>query len=296
MQDSGAFKIEENVGLAQFTTWKIGGAARYFANASSKNLLQIVNFAIANNLGYLILGCGSNVLIPSEGLDCLVIRYSSPKADFSVCGNSIRAGANMTLPMLVRLAASEGFSDLNFLAGIPGSVGGAIYMNAGIGGENKREISDCLHSAMLIDKFGKLKEVSRDYFNFSYRRSVLCETREIVLSAKFVLSKKIEPKEALHDVISIVKARRLKEPENRKNCGSVFKACGGVPAGILIDKAGLKGLRVGGAMVSFKHANWIENLGGAKSGDVLELIEKIKRAVFEKFGVRLEEEVQKFGF
>ena len=100
----------------------------------------------------------------------------------------------------------------------------------------------------------------------------------------------------MSEVRAIVKARRLKEPENRKNCGSVFKSCGGVPAGILIDKAGLKGLRVGGAMVSFKHANWIENLGGAKSGDVLQLIEKIKLAVFEKFGARLEEEVQKFGF
>ena len=296
MQDSGAFKIEENVKLAQFTTWKIGGAARYFANANSENLAQIVNFALAKNLKYLILGCGSNVLIPSEGLDCLVIRYSSAKAQFSFSKNLLCAGGNMTLAMLVRLAASEGFSDLNFLAGIPGTVGGAIFMNAGIGGERKREISDCLRSATLIDKFGKLREVSKDYFEFSYRHSALCDTREIVLSAKFDLSEKAEPKAALAEVRAIVKARRLKEPENRKNCGSVFKACGGVPAGILIDKAGLKGLRVGGAMVSLKHANWIENLGGAKSGDVLQLIEKIKRAVLEKFGARLEEEVQKFGF
>lgn len=286
------FTLEENVPLSKFTTWKIGGLARYFANAKTSNLPNIVKFANANNLKFVILGAGSNVLIPSEGLDCLVIRYFDPKAEFLFGDNSIEVSASLSLPMLVRVAASKGFSDLNFLAGIPGSVGGGIFMNAGIGGENKMEISQCLDSASIIDRFGNLKEVSSGYFNFSYRYSSIQFSRDIVLSAKFKLLKKTNPQDAADEIISIVKSRRLKEPENRKNCGSVFKACRGVPAGILIDKAGLKGLRVNGAMVSFKHANWIENLGGASSDDVLNLIAKIKKIVFEKFGEKLEEEVR----
>lgn len=286
------FTIEENVPLSKFTTWKIGGSARYFVNAKTSNLHNIVKFANANNLKYVLLGAGSNVLIPSEGLDCLVIRYFDPKAEFSFEDNSIKISAGLSLPMLVRLAASRGFSSLNFLAGIPGSVGGGIFMNAGIGGENRREISECLDSAVILDNFGNLKEVSSGYFNFSYRYSSIQSSRDIVLSAKFRLSEKTSPKDASSELISIVRARRLKEPENRKNCGSVFKACRGVPAGILIDRAGLKGLRVNGAMVSLKHANWIENLDGASSDDVLCLIAKIKKIVFEKFGEKLEEEVR----
>lgn len=286
------FTIEENVPLSKFTTWKIGGLARYFVNAKTSNLPDIVRFANVNNLKFVILGAGSNVLIPSEGLDCLVIRYFDPKAEFLFENNSIKVSASLSLPMLVRLAASRGFSSLNFLAGIPGSVGGGIFMNAGIGGKYKREISECLDSAAILDSLGNLKEVSSGYFNFSYRYSSIQRSSDIVLSAKFRLSEKTNPKDAANEISSIVKARRLKEPENRRNCGSVFKACRGVPAGILIDKAGLKGLRVNGAMVSFKHANWIENLGGASSDDVLCLIAKIKKIVFEKFGEKLEEEVR----
>lgn len=296
MQNSGEFQIQENVQLSDFTTWKIGGKARYFVNADFLTLQNIVKFAKNQNLKYLILGAGSNVLIPTVGIDCLVIRYCNPKANFLVKENLVSASANLTLAMLVKVCANNGFSDLTFLAGIPGTVGGAIFMNAGIGGQNKKEISDVLDSVIVLDDAGNEKILSAKSLNFSYRYSDLQTTNDIVLSANFNLQTKDSPDNILKNIKQIVAQRRIKEPENRRNCGSVFKSHNGVAAAIYIDKAGLKGLKVNDAMVSFKHANWIENLGSATSDDVLILIEKIKSKVFEKFGVVLQEEVRMFGF
>lgn len=290
--DCGEFKIEENVALAKYTTWQIGGCARYFVNADSSNIVSIVKYAKSKKLKYAILGAGSNVLIPSGGVDGLVIRYANKNFDCAFCDGILEVSAGASLAMLLKYCTNAGFADLCFLAGIPGTVGGAIFMNAGISGTEKKEISDCLKSAVIIDKFGNLKSVARDYFEFGYRKSILQKTSEIVVSAVFNLSEPNDKNVILERIKKTVNSRLKKQPKNRKNCGSVFKACGGVPAGILIEKAGLKGAKEGGAMVSFEHANWIENLGSASSDDVLNLIAKIKAQVFENFGAKLEEEVR----
>lgn len=286
------FDIKENVPLAPFCTWKIGGAARYFIQANSADLPKILLWAKSKNIPSCVFGGGSNILVKDSGVDGLAIRVCDSLGGVKFCGGHFEAPAGVRLSALSVLLAEKEIAGFEFLAGIPGTVGGAVFMNAGVGGENKREISDVFLSANLFN-FGR-GEFCADkiYMDFSHRHSSLQNSKDVLVSAKFKIEKSDSAAAIMERIKKSLKERIAREPENRRNAGSVFKACGGVPAGVLIDRAGLKGMRAGGAMVSFKHANWIENTGNASSADVEELIAKIKRAVFEKFGAELQEEVK----
>lgn len=288
-------RIKENVSLAGFTTWKIGGGARFFVEANSYEIPEIFSWAQSQGFNTYILGAGSNVLIKDSGVDGLVIRVKDDLKAIEILDDVVSVGAGVRLAQFTNYIAKNGIAGFEFLAGIPASVGGAVFMNAGVAGENKREIADVFQGATLYNFEKGIFDVGIDFMEFAHRYSSLQNSKNILLSAKFKIEKKSVPDVILKNIREIVKARFLREPENKRNAGSVFKACEGVAAGALIDRAGLKGTKIGGAMVSFKHANWIENLGDATSNDVEALVAFIKANVFEKFGMRLEEEIKIFG-
>ncbi len=292
MKNTANCVIQQNVPLANFTSFKIGGKARFFVEANHRNIAEILNWARGQNLPFCILGGGSNVLIPSAGLDGLLIRFAPQNAEVYIEDGKILASANLPLAKLVNFAEKNGISDFEFLAGIPGTAGGAVFMNAGTSGVLKREISDVFYSANLIDFSGNLKERTKDEMNFSYRKSAVQTENEIILSAKFLIETRASPAEIKKSVKEILAQRKIREPKNHKNAGSIFKAIEGTPAAIYIDKAGLKGAKCGDAIISLKHANWIENLGNASSDDVLNLIEFVRQKVYEKFAVNLETEIK----
>ncbi len=292
MEKFGGLEIRENVPLAGFTTWKIGGPARYFAEADSSGVAPLLAWAAQSRVPVCVLGAGSNVLVPDCGVDGLVLRMR-PGPDCVRFGDGfVEADAGTPLGRLVGAVSDAGFSGFEFLAGIPGSVGGAVFMNAGTGGPEGREICDIFCGAVLISPEGKTRAAGLSDMGFGHRASALQKGGDILLSARFSTVSRADPEEIRASVRAAVSSRRAREPENRRTAGSVFKSAGGVPAGWYIERAGLKGKRVGGAVVSFKHANWIENAGEATAEDVLCLISAVKSEVFSMFGVRLETEVR----
>lgn len=286
------FFVTENVELADFTTWKIGGRARYFCNANAANAPAVVAWARERKIPFCILGGGSNVLIPSGGIDGLVVRFSPKGSEIVFDEGFIRADASAPLGRLVSFSESEGIAGFEFLAGIPGSVGGAVFMNAGIAGDNKCEICDIFESAKILKRDGHFETVNLYGMNFAYRKSIIQESEDIILSAKFKILKKCGSAEITKRIKTKLSERKLREPENKRTAGSVFKAANGIPAAVFIEKAGLKGFKTGAASVSRKHANWIENIDNASSDDVLELIRIIKEVVLNRFSVCLETEVR----
>ncbi|MBR4598091.1 MAG: FAD-binding protein, partial [Opitutales bacterium] len=226
------------------------------------------------------------------GVGGLVVRVKDEIESVKIGGGVVEAYAGVRLPALCSLLAKSGIAGFEFLAGIPGTVGGAVFMNAGTGGENKREISDVFLGASLFNPVSGAFEADKNFMNFAHRFSALQHSDCVLISAKFSAEKFEPPAEILARIKKSLAQRAARQPENPRTAGSVFKACNGTPAGILIDRAGLKGLRVGGASVSLKHANWIENSGSATSADIEGLIALVKRKVFEKFGARLEEEIK----
>lgn len=287
--------IRENVPLKNFTTWKIGGSARFFIEAKSAEVPKILSWANSKGIKTHILGAGSNVLIKDSGVDGLVVRLKDDVSSVKISEETVSAGAGVRLAQFVDCLAKNGVSGFEFLAGIPGTIGGSVFMNAGVGGSDRREVSDVFIGAQLCSRKGERFWVGPDFMEFSHRKSALQSSENVLIFASFKIEKKSCPDEILKKTRENIEARLKREPKNRRNAGSVFKACGGVPAGFLIDKAGLKGCRIGDAQISGVHANWIENLGCATSSDVEALINLAKEKVFEKFGARLEEEVRFLG-
>lgn len=291
----GLPQIRENVPLKNFTTWKIGGSARFFTEAKSSEFPEILAWAKSKGVKTRVLGAGSNVLIKDSGVDGLVARLKDGVSSIRISEKKVSVAAGARLAQFVDFLAKNGIAGFEFLAGIPGTIGGAVFMNAGVGGLEKREISDVFIGAELCSGKGEKFEVGSDFMEFSHRKSALQGSEDVLLFAEFKIEKKSNPDEILKKTREIIRARIAREPKNRRNAGSVFKACGGVPAGLLIDRAGLKGRRIGDAQISRAHANWIENLGRATSSDVESLIKLAKEKVFEKFGMLLEEEVRILG-
>lgn len=302
-------KVVENELLKNHTTFKIGGPAKYFFVA--KNQDEVVKATkIAQKLGlpFFILGKGSNLLVLDKGFNGLVIKILN--SELKIQNSNVMAGAGLELNKLVMDVAKAGLSGLEFLAGIPGTVGAAVYGNAGAFGNS---ISDVLVSAEILTNNQKIKKVLKSWFDFSYRNSKLKKTKEIVLSAEFELE--LGLREEIEKIINEhLVFRREKHPLEYPNAGSIFQnvkldsqilnhnlefqkiAKGGkIPAGCLIEQVGLKGYQIGQAQISEKHANFIVNLGQAKASDVLKLIELVKNKVYQQFKIKLEEEIQILG-
>lgn len=284
--------------LAPFTSYKTGGPARYFLSVrSAEEIAAAVARARELHLRYFLIGGGSNLLISDEGYDGLIIKVDVRGLRI-VDEVNIESGAGEDLMALVNFATANSLTGLEFAAGIWGSVGGAIYGNAGAFGG---EIGGVTTSVTLVDNAGQVKEVPPEYCRFGYRDSYLKVTHEIVTRARFQLQK------GDHAAISarikeILSLRDTKHPNTGKSAGCFFKNIpdptqpyGKLPAGKLLEESGAKKLQVGGARVFDRHANIIVNTGTATSHDIRELADRMKRLVFEKFHIELQEEVQQLG-
>ena len=291
-------RLELNKSLAPFTTFKTGGAAGYFLDANSvDDVAKAVRAANEIGLEFFVIGGGSNLLVSDAGYAGLIIRIRT-------CGLSLEneteivCGAGEELMALVTYAADNSLSGLEFAAGIGGTVGGAVYGNAGAyGGEIGRRLS----RAVLIGRDGQLKTVKPEYFRFGYRDSYLKSTHEILVEACFQLEK--GDLRLIRDKINgILKEREFKFPRAAKCAGCFFKNIedssqkhGKLPAGRLLEEVGAKQMSVGDARVSEHHANVIVNAGNASSKDIRRLADKLKEKVFERFGIMLQEEVIQIG-
>lgn len=293
----GLNEVVENEPLSKHTTFHIGGPAKYFFEAKREiDITDAINAATALNIPFFVLGGGSNVLVSDKGFDGLIIKVSNSEIYFDEKG-MIDAGAGAPLAKIIRGAVERGFSGLEFAAGIPGTLGGAIYGNAGLGKDGPW-ISNVLKYAVLQMPDGEIKEADKDWFELSYRHSKLKDyspkNRPVILSAVLQLS--IGNAEELHKYVEEKVLMRAGKYPIEPSAGCIFKNPVEQSTASMIEECNLKGTQIGGAKISERHANFIVNTGNAKATDVLELANLMKNRVFEKFNVKLEEEVQMMGF
>jgi len=281
--------VKTNEPLASHTTFKIGGPADFFVEVEEEEkLLKLIKLLKELKLPYFILGGGSNLLVADEGFRGVVVKIAN--CELRIANFKIIAGAGVSLGRLVELAAKNSLTGLEFAAGIPGTVGGAVRGNAGAWGQ---AIGDRVKRVKVLTPQGEIKWIGASDCHFSYRQSRFKKTKEIILEVELELEK--GNKKEIQEKISQNLAKRATQPKE-PSAGCIFVNPKPLVAGELIDKCGLKGKRIGDAQISPKHANFIVNLGKAKAADVNKLIKLIKEKVKEKFGVELEEEIFLLGF
>lgn len=283
-------KFTEDELLAPHSTFRIGGEARLAAMPdTTEQIIDAVSAAKEAGLDFTVIGNGSNVLFSDKGFDGLVI-FTRNADSVVIKGNRVIADAGAPFTKLAVTVKNAGLTGLEFAYGIPGSVGGAVYMNAGA---YNGEASQVVASSMAYDDLtGEVRMISREEHNFGYRTSVYSQNRDrlTVLSAEFEL-KEGDSAAIWETMQDLMRRRREKQPLEYPNAGSVFKRPQGYFVGKLITDAGLKGYTIGGAQVSEKHAGFIVNIGGATAEDVLRLVEHIQKTVQSQFGVMLECEI-----
>ena len=288
-----ALEIRENEPMSEHCSFKIGGPARLMLLPSSaEEAASALAILRSSGAQVLIVGSCSNLLIPDEGYPGAVVRMSKPASSMELLDAArIRAQAGATLNALAVFAARHGLTGLEFAHGIPGSVGGGVAMNAGAYGG---EMRDVLESAEYVDADGVISTLSGDALGLSYRHSAFSDTDKLITSAVFRLTP--GDGEAVRARMNeLIEKRRASQPLDMPSAGSTFKRPKTGYAAALIDQAGLKGLSVGGAMVSTKHAGFVVNAGGATYSDVIELMREVRRRVYEFSGVLLEPEVKIIG-
>lgn len=283
-------EVFENEPMSRHTTFKLGGPADIFIVPGNKEMLQKINdFCKKEQICVFIIGNGSNLLISDKGIRGAVIK-SSGMNEIKAQDEIITCGAGVQLKTLCDFARNAGLTGLEFAYGIPGTVGGAVYMNAGAyGGEMK----DAVTSVKYLEGTGE-RELNAGELNFGYRHSAFTGTGRVITEVALEL-KRGDKEEISAKMHELMERRRSKQPLEWPSAGSVFKRPAGNFAGTLIEKCGLKGTRVGGAMVSEKHAGFIVNAGGASCSNVLNLIEKIQSEVLKQTGISLECEIRMVG-
>lgn len=283
--------VRENVTLAPYTTMRTGGPAALFAEPrNAQQLAHVHQWAQEKGLSLLILGNGSNLLIADSGFDGLVIHLGRALSEVSVFANTLTAQAGASLAVAARAAAQASLTGLEFAAGIPGSIGGAVCMNAGAYGG---EIAQVIVSARVLTPEG-VRTVSKDELSLGYRSSAVMQNGWVVLEATFELAPG-SPDEIKATMADLAARRREKQPLQYPSCGSFFKRPVGYYAGALIEQTGLKGYRVGDAQVSEMHAGFVINRGHATSSEIYRLMQEVQRRVQAQFGVTLEPEVRLIG-
>jgi UDP-N-acetylmuramate dehydrogenase len=282
--------IVENEPLAKHCSFRIGGPARLFLSAKNvATLKQALGFCGRFFLPFVVLGRGTNVLIPDSGFEGMVICVDVRNVEFA--GRRVRAQAGASLQQVAKAAVERGLAGMEFCAGIPGSVGGAVVMNAGAHGE---WIGSLVEEVSAFDPSGGEVGFSKEDLRFSYRDSNLRRFPGIVYEVTLVL-RGDEPAAIKERMKRLLEIRRSSQPVAARCAGSVFKNAPGEAAGRLIDLAGCKGMRRGGAVVSRKHANFIVNRGGATYSDVKGLIEDVRERVRKAHGIELELEIIDLG-
>jgi len=286
---SGLEKIvETDYPLAKRTWYGLGGPADYFLRPKTiEQLKEVVKRCNENGVRIYVMGFGSNLLISDDGLRAAVIKLEAEQfAQIKFDGQEITAWAGVELSKLVLTCVEKGLSGIEALTGIPGSVGGAVRMNAG---GNFGDLGAAVETVTLMDNVGNVFEKSKPELAFDYRRTNI--TAKFILNARLALNS-ADPEQIMRTVKEIWIYKKNNQPLNTKNSGCIFKNPRGVSAGALIDRAGLKGLQIGGAVVSEKHANFIIAEKGCKSRDVMRLIEAVKQRVKEQFEIELELEIE----
>ena len=284
-----SYPIEKNVALSGYCSFRIGGPADRAAWPDSvDSFCELVCLLRGAGIRFTVVGNGSNMLFDDAGYRGTVV-FTSRMRQISLADTVLTAECGTPLISMTRAACRAGLSGLEFAHGIPGSCGGAVVMNAGAYGG---EICDVLTRAQVLDvSDGGVLTMQRDELDFGYRHSIFSERDLILLSADFAL-KPCNPEEIRSAMEELMQRRIDRQPLDMPSAGSVFKRCEGRYIGRMIEEAGLKGKRIGGAAVSVKHAGFIVNEGGASSADVLKLIQCIKEEIRSRYGVELECEVR----
>lgn len=279
-------RIIKNEPLSNHTSYMTGGDAKLFLEPyTTQDLIEAIQYI--KNEKFFILGKGSNVLFSDNFFDGVVLSLKNLNRYAFIDGNMLVSGAGCLLDDIVKFSILNDLGGIEELSGIPGSVGGAVFMNAGA---FDGEIKDVVNYVKIVDMSGKTILLKKNEINFKYRSSGL--DKKIVVEAGFFLSKGAN----LYKREEILSKRESKQPLDYPSCGSVFKRPKGNFAGTLIESCGLKGYRIGNAKVSEKHANFIVNLGGATSTDIYNIIQYVKDKVYKETGIMLEEEVKLVNF
>ena len=273
--------------MSRHTTFRVGGEAECMAVVESKEeLSQLVSYLGRIEQDYFVLGNGSNLLVGDKGYRGIIVKLGPRLSAVGVEKNHIAAGAGVLLSKVAYAARDAGLSGLEFAAGIPGSIGGAIVMNAGAYGEMKQVVQ----MVRVMDKEGEILTLDNDTMEFGYRTSIIRDRPFIVLGVVLKLTPG-NKEEISAKMEELMKQRKSKQPLEYPSAGSTFKRPEGYYAGKLIMDAGLRGYRIGGAQVSEKHCGFVINAGGASAADIREVIEEVQERVKDRFHVRLEPEV-----
>ena len=283
--------------MSKHTTFKVGGAADVFVTPTTiDSIQQVINLCTNDDIEYYVIGKGSNLLVGDKGYRGVIICVYNTLDNVSVVEDNenmslVTAGAGITLSKLANVIADNELEGFEFASGIPGTLGGAVTMNAGAYGG---EIKDCIVSAKVMDNDGNVITIDRDNMDLSYRHSIVMEKKYIVLEATFRFAKGNE--KAIRDkMLDLNMRRKEKQPLEYPSAGSTFKRPEGYFAGKLIMDSGLAGYTVGGACVSTKHCGFVINKDNATANDIRKLMNNIDSIVFEKYGVHLEPEVRMLG-
>lgn len=288
----GEAQVKAQEPMASHTTFRIGGPADYYVIPKTpQEIAAVIRLCREENCPYFILGNGSNLLVGDRGYRGVVIQLSKNFDEIRVQGTKVTAQAGAMLIRVAKEAGKAGLTGLEFASGIPGTIGGAMVMNAGAyGGEMK----DVVTEVMVLTKEGRIKNLTKEEMKFRYRGSVIEEEGDIVLECTMELNPGDEETiKARMEELAV--QRRTKQPIEFPSAGSTFKRPEGYFAGKLIMDAGLRGYQVGGAQVSEKHCGFVINTGGATAADVMQLMQDVSERVQEQFGVTLEPEVKRIG-
>lgn len=279
--------------MSHHTTFRIGGKADYFVSPKTKEQIrELIDYCKEAGISYYLIGNGSNLLVGDKGFRGVIIQIDRAFGEIEFLDEqTVKAQAGVMLSKLAAEVAERSLTGFEFASGIPGTLGGAVYMNAGAYGG---EIKDCIVSALVLDENNEMKTLSKEELQLTYRNSIVAKKGYTVLEAVFHFEKG-EKEAILAKMAELNGQRREKQPLNYPSAGSTFKRPEGHFAGKLIMDAGLRGYRVGGAMVSEKHCGFVVNVERAAAKDVVTLIEDVDRIVFEQFGIHLEPEVRFLG-
>ncbi len=290
-------KFQKGVSLKNYTTFRIGGEAEYFLKAETKeDLIEAIKLAKKMKLPFFVLGGGSNLLVADRGYKGLIIKFQNPNSKIQTNSKfqipKICVEASKPLALVVLEATKQSLTGLEWASGIPGTVGGAIYGNAGAFGESMEDVI----KTVTVLEHGEIKIFLNKNCNFDYRDSIFKKKKNLIILSATLQLKKGNKKNIKNKIDEYSKYRKDRQPLNFPSAGSIFKNPSGFSAGELIDKCGLKGKKIGNVKISEKHANFIVNLGGGEAKDVIKLIKLIKREVEKKFKVILEEEIQYLSY
>lgn len=288
----GREKVLYHEPMKKHTTFRVGGEAEYFLKPSSVEEIQaVIELLKRYQIPWLTVGNGSNLLVGDDGLEGAVLQLGRNFSSITADGTRICAQAGALLSAIASCAAREGLAGMEFAAGIPGSLGGAVTMNAGAYGGEMRQI---IESVSVLTEDGQIKRIPCEDMEFGYRHSIVPERRLLVLSAVFELKKDKEA-DIRKRMDDLSQKRREKQPLEYASAGSTFKRPEGFFAGKLIMDAGLAGFSVGGARVSEKHCGFVINSGDATAQDIIAVMEHVRKTVKEKFSVELEPEIKLAG-